>query len=138
MNEAVEAFVQAPSEALLDGYTKDQLVKIAGYYDVEVGDKKVKETVKANLKFKLLKMNVLHAGEAASVSASTEDVSPGARLSFEQQKELLRMKLETEKEVAVERVRQSIEMEKVLSVEKVRQETDQAMIDLEMRKVALV
>jgi len=146
MDEIVEAFVQAPSEALLDGSTRDQLVKIAAHYKVDVGDKRVKETVKANLKLKLSKMNVLSAGEAASVSAGNEGatqplgVGLDAGLSFEQQKELLvlRMQLETEKEVAVERVRQSIEMEKVVSVEKVRQETEQAKIELEMRKLALV
>ena len=117
MDEIVEAFVQAPSEALLDGSTRDQLVKIAAHYKVDVGDKRVKETVKANLKLKLSKMNVLSAGEAASVSAGNESATPplvvglDAGLSFEQQKELLvlRMQLETEKEVAVERVRQSIE-----------------------------
>ena len=111
MDEVVEAFVQAPSQALLDGSTRDQLVKIAPHYNV--GDKRVKETVKANLKLMLFKMNVLSAGEAASVSAGTEGATPplvvglDAGLSFEQQKELLvlRMELETEKEVAVERVR---------------------------------
>ena len=45
MDEIVEAFVQAPSEALLDGSTRDQLVKIAAHYKVDVGDKLVKETV---------------------------------------------------------------------------------------------
>ncbi|XP_036965434.1 uncharacterized protein LOC119025698 isoform X1 [Acanthopagrus latus] len=146
MDDVVEAFVQAPTEALLDECTKDQLVKIAGHYNVEVGDKRVKETVKANLKFKLLKMNVLDAGEAVSVSAGAEGAPPplaarpGAGLSFERQKELLllRMKLETEKEVAVERVRQGIELEKVLSVEKMRQETEQVKLDLERQKLALV
>lgn len=58
MDVVVEAFVQAPSEALLNACTKDQLVKIAGHYNVDVGDKRVKETVKTNLKFMLLKMNV--------------------------------------------------------------------------------
>jgi len=96
MDEIVEAFVA--SEALLDESTRYQLVKIAAHYNVDVGDKRVKETVKANFKLTLFKMNVLSAGLAASVSAGTEGATPplvlglGAGLSFEQQKELLLFK----------------------------------------------
>lgn len=114
------------------------MVKIADFYKVDVGDKRVKETVKVN--FNLLKMKVLGAAEAVPVAAGTEG-SPlmSASLSFEQQQELLLlpMKLETEKEVAVEKMHQGIEMEKVLSVEKLRQETEQAKIELQRQKLTL-
>jgi len=110
MDEVVEAFVQAPSEALLDGSTRDQLVKIAAHYNVDVGDKRVKETVKANLKLTLFKINVLSAGEAASISAGAEGATPplvvglDAGLSFfKQQKELLVLRMQLESECGVPR-----------------------------------
>lgn len=98
MDEIVEAL-------LLDECTKDQLVKIAGHYNIDLGNERVKNTVRANLKFKLLKINVFSVGEAMSVSAGTEGTppslvaGPGAMLSFEQHKELLmlRTKLENER-----------------------------------------
>ncbi len=76
MDETVKAFIEAPSERLLDQCIKDQLVKIANFYSVDVGDKRAKETVKANLKVSLLKMKVLGTAEAAPFSTSTEDLSP--------------------------------------------------------------
>ena len=52
-------------------------------------------------------------------------------LTFELQKKLLslRMKLETEKEVALRKICQRLELEKAFS--KLRQETEQAKIELE-------
>ncbi len=58
-----DAFIEAPTESFLDECTKDQLVKIADFYKVDVGDRRVKETVKANLKVNLFKMKVLVGGE---------------------------------------------------------------------------
>ncbi len=73
MDEIVKVSVEAPTERFLDQCTKDQLVKIAEYYSIDVGDKRVKETVKANLKVKYLKMKVLGTAEAASFPAGAED-----------------------------------------------------------------
>lgn len=112
MEDVVRAFVEAPSAEFLDGCTNNQLVKIAKHYEVDVGDKRVKETVKVNLKVGLFKMGVLGTAEAVSWSARTGGLAPpsggGPGLSFEQQKELLllQMKLEIEREVAVEKMRQ--------------------------------
>lgn len=50
----------------MDECTKDQLVKIADCYGLDVGDRCVKETVKANLKVHLFKMKVLGSGEAGA------------------------------------------------------------------------
>lgn len=130
-------------QKFLDQCTRDQLVKIAEYYEVDVGDKRVKETVRANLKVNLMKMNVLGTVEAAAASGGTEDLSPpvivspgAAGLTFEQQKELLvlRMQLEREKEVAVEKIRQGIEMEKVVSLEKIRT----AELELQRQRLTLI
>ena len=67
----MRAFVEAPSERFLDQCTKDQLVKIAEFYNFDVGDKRAKETVKANLKANLVRMKVLGKAEAAPFSART-------------------------------------------------------------------
>ena len=137
----MRAFVEAPSEKFLDQCTRDQLVKIAEFYSFDVGDKRSKETVKTNLKANLVKMKVLVTAEAAPLFACTEDApspviaGPGAGLTFEQQKELLllRMQLEKDKEVAVEKMRQGIEMEKVM-----KQKTEQAKLELQKQKLILI
>jgi len=48
----VEDFVASPSEELLDNCTKEQLIKIAEHYAIEIdsNDKKLKENLKAVLK----------------------------------------------------------------------------------------
>lgn len=43
----------------LDRGTKVQLLKIADHYDVEIGDKRLKDTVKSILKAILYEMDVL-------------------------------------------------------------------------------
>ena len=60
-------------------------------------------------------------------------------LNFEQQNELLklRIQLETEKDLAVERMRQGIELEMAVSLEKLRQETEQAKLELQREKLVL-
>lgn len=50
---SVEDFFNAPSETLLDQYNRDQLLKIAEYYKVSVGDKRLKENVRAIIKANL-------------------------------------------------------------------------------------
>lgn len=51
--------VEAPAENVLDGCTMDQSAKITVYYySIDAGDERVKETVKANFKFNLLRMKV--------------------------------------------------------------------------------
>ena len=55
----VADFVKAPSEALLDKCTREQLVKIADHYRIEVGDKRLKDTVRSILKANLAEMGVL-------------------------------------------------------------------------------
>ena len=55
----VADFVKAPWEALLDKCTREQLVKIADHYQIEVGDKRLKDAVKSILKANLAEMGVL-------------------------------------------------------------------------------
>lgn len=49
MTSVAECFA-SPSEKVLDLCTKEQLLKIADHYDVDVGDKCLKDRVKAILK----------------------------------------------------------------------------------------
>ncbi|KAI9527899.1 hypothetical protein NQZ68_025940 [Dissostichus eleginoides] len=67
-----------------------------------------------------------------------EIAGQSAVLNFEQQKELLklRIQLETEKELAVERMRQGIELERAVSLEKLRQEIEQAKLELQREKLS--
>lgn len=59
-------FVESPSEGCLDQCTRDQLVKIAEYYRVDVGDEIDEETVKPKWKTSLFKMEVFGTAEATS------------------------------------------------------------------------
>lgn len=74
-----------------------------------------------------------------SAGDSFSPTTAGPGLPFEQQKALLplRIKLETEKEVTVERTRQGIELKKALSVEKLRQEMEQAKLELQRQQLEL-
>uniref|UniRef100_A0A8D0AC21 CCHC-type domain-containing protein n=1 Tax=Sander lucioperca TaxID=283035 RepID=A0A8D0AC21_SANLU len=77
MSSILSSFVQAPSEVALELCTKEQLIEIADHYQIEIADKKLKETVKARLKQGLREEGVLR----------------GQSLTFEQQREL-QMQLE--------------------------------------------
>ncbi len=63
----VEDFVASPSEDLLNVCTKEQLLKIAEHYEIDVGDKHLKDRVKAILKASLFERKVLI--EKASLAA---------------------------------------------------------------------
>ena len=112
---AVDKFLQSPSEDLLDLLTKDQLLKVAAHYDVEVSGKLLKDCVYDTVKDSLVQLGVLptvavvEGGDAASASvpvlpAVFPQVRPvagvGMSLTFEQQKELLTLqhKLELKRE----------------------------------------
>ena len=51
--EFIEDFVQTPSEELLNCYKKDQLLKVADFYNVELPKKLSKEELFKTLKDKL-------------------------------------------------------------------------------------
>lgn len=48
----INEFLKSPSLKLLDGYTKEQLLKIAEVFEIEISDKCLKERVKSVLKAK--------------------------------------------------------------------------------------
>lgn len=51
----IDRFVESPSHVLLNKCTKEQLLKIAEYYEVKLSDKRIKESsIKTELKNKLV------------------------------------------------------------------------------------
>ncbi|XP_030271930.1 uncharacterized protein LOC115581177 isoform X1 [Sparus aurata] len=122
--EFIEDFVQTPSEELLNCYKKDQLLKLADFYKVELPKKLSKEELLKTLKDKLAESGILSGlgdGAPVSVTDSADKASPvvsrsvpsvagyGVGLTFEQQKQLLLLQLQHEQK-------------NVLEVEKLRQE----------------
>ena len=126
MSSLVESFIQTPSVSVLDKCTKDQLVKIADYYNIEIPDKRTKVRIKLFLVDNLMAQQVLPdeevpseddvQNEANAQDGKTFSFSSG-HLSFEQQKELLEIKLKHEKEMEImkqktELLRLELEQEK--------------------------
>lgn len=101
MSNQVEDFISSPSGALLDSCTKDQLLKIADHYGIEIGDKRVKDsTVRETLKAKLIEESILF-----EIPATAGQVKPQvSSLTFQQQERLLLLQIEQERvELEVER-----------------------------------
>ena len=73
----VEEFIDAPSEELLSQCTKDQLLKIAEHYNIEIEpvDKRLKETLFQVLRENLFKKDVpVHKGQGALSNPTKSDV----------------------------------------------------------------
>lgn len=116
MVNIVEDFIQSPSEEVLEQCNKEQLTKIAQHYSIEVEPKRTKENLKSIIKANLQESGVLMDGKGESgVSISMTG------LTFEQQKELLLLKLDHEKEL-----------------EKIKYKKEQLKLDLEMQKLTLI
>lgn len=90
----LQSFVQSPSELALDLCNKEQLIEIAEHYQIEIVDRKLKESVRAVLKQGLMEAGVFVGQSSSSQGASFQSSST---LTFEQQRELLRMQLELER-----------------------------------------
>lgn len=59
---AVEELVQNLSEDLLDACTKDQLIKVAEHYEIEISSQGRKDRIFGVLKEGLVQLGVLSAG----------------------------------------------------------------------------
>lgn len=100
--------------------TKEQLLKIIEYYNIDIGDKNIKEEVKPILKSILLEKKVL-TEDPSAISPGTVLSLPlkAAGLTFDHQ-ELLMLQLDHDK------FQLKADMEKELAVEKMLQHTEQA------------
>ena len=85
----MESFIQDPSESLLEQCTREQLLKIAERYKIDISDKKLKESVTTYLKDDLFEAGVLCR---QPVGSPVTNMMP-TTLTFGQQKELLQLQL---------------------------------------------
>ena len=85
---SVEDFLRTPSEECLERCSREQLVEIAEYYELDVGDKRMKENIKAIVKANLFETGVL--GPQLQVAGAGLDVLlREVGLAFGQRRELL-------------------------------------------------
>ena len=84
----VEAFIADPSQESLDKCTKEQLLKVAAHYSVEVeGDKRLIENDKAAIKDKLIEDGIMSEAKV-NFSPNPPAVSFLTHwLTFEQQRD---------------------------------------------------
>lgn len=116
----VEDFAASPSYEALDQCSKDQLLKIAEHYKLQITSSFSKDKVKAILKSNLIESGFLLEKETPISSPFSV---PMEGLSFEQRKELLMLQMEHEKFIV------NAEHDKALALEKIRQETEQFRLD---------
>lgn len=121
---AVEEFIASQSEEVLDLCTKEQLLKIAEHYDIDFSNNMLKERQKAIVRSSLIEKGVLAENQSISLPLRSMSTS---NLTFEQQRELLSM------QIGHERFKVKVEIDRDLAVEKMRQETMQAKLELEFR-----
>ena len=126
----LEGFVQFPCEETLDGFTKEQLLRLAEHYEVEITDKRLKETVKSILKANLEEMGVLEdypVTKKKSAEVVSQDKLPTSQVfTFEQQKELLMLQSEQER----------LKLEQELQMERLR--VEQSRLEIERSKLELI
>lgn len=130
--------MKTPSDSFLDSCTKEQLLKIADHYKIEISDKRLKDIIKSILRANVYDMNVLPAaaGAAGVVKNAAGLSSPVGQssiaLSFEQQRELLLLQMEHEK------LKHKVQVEKELALENMKFDIEQARITLEHEKLSLI
>lgn len=96
-----EQFYGAPNAAMLCSCTREQLVEIARHYRIDFAEDILKDELKAEVMLTLFERGVLPRGSGGAgaeplVGSSQSPVKPDGLLTFEQQRELLRLQLEVE------------------------------------------
>ena len=128
---SIETFFDAPSEELLERFTKAQLLQISEHYGVAITGKK-KQEVKECLIANLEKDDILQrCAQVVSPSVAKGlpplvSIVPG--LTFDQQKELMLIQLEHER----------MKIDKELALEKIKMEKQLGEMELQRRKLDLV
>ena len=130
MASLVESFIQEPSQALLEQCTKEQLLRIAEHYEVDIPDKKLKESVKTCLRDGLFEAGVL-CWQPVSSPVTSVVPNPGA-LTFEQQKELLQLQLKQQLEL------ERLKFEKEVELETIKHKTECAKLEMQQHQLQLV
>lgn len=126
MASVVDEFIESPSEEILNQCTKDQLLKIADHYKIEISATRLKDSVKSILKANLCEEGVLVCAEDKELPSTS--VPMVTNLSFEQQKELLMLQFSHEK------AKQQQQME----LEVMKQKLEHAKLEIEQCKLDLI
>ncbi|XP_062373894.1 uncharacterized protein LOC134062039 [Sardina pilchardus] len=90
----LDTFYACPSVVLFDSLTKDQLVQLAIRYGIELpaSVKRHKDTLKGSVKLSLIEQGVLPADKVP-----LSPLPGGSSFTYDQQRELLRLQLESKK-----------------------------------------
>ncbi|CAG5925684.1 unnamed protein product, partial [Menidia menidia] len=86
---AVDEFLREPSEEGLERCTREQLLKIAEHFQLEVGDKRSKDNIRAIIKANLTDSGVLGPTKLQATSTWLDAAAVDTSLTFEQKRELL-------------------------------------------------
>lgn len=137
MASLVDRFVAEPSKALFDTLTKDQLIQLAGHYDIDLPSKKYKEDIKKTVKSALCEKGHIVEADYLSDEEGKNPQSPKTvgSLTFEEQKELLRLKMENvklEHEMELDRLKLSEKNERA------RRQVEQQKLEIEALRLELV
>lgn len=108
MTSNIEEFIRNPSEDLLNDYSKDQLLALASHYNIglTVADKRLKESLKSILISALVEQNVLKSEQTASTFEGS-----AMSLTFEQQKELLLLEMQSREKVEKQKTEAKYDIE---------------------------
>ncbi len=104
----------ASVEEFLECYSREQLVRIAEHFELDVGDKRMKENIRSIVKANLTDLGIFKPKMQAvspvvdSEGSGDKDAGP----TFEQRKELLLLQTEMEK-LAVEKLRREVEIKRL-------------------------
>ncbi|KAG7471700.1 hypothetical protein JOB18_048960, partial [Solea senegalensis] len=109
---SVDEFLKAPSEELLDHCSREQLLRIAEHFQLEVGDKRMKENIKNIVKANLVDFGIFKAETHVDVPVARSSGCNDGGLTFEQRKELLLLQTEMEK-LALEKLRSEAEIKRL-------------------------
>lgn len=129
MTSKIEEFISAPSETLLNNLTKDQLVELAGHFEINLlsQDKRLKDNIKLLIKTELIERGILDPQSLEGASDFT-DASAMSSLTFEQQKQLLL--IQNDMKVKMLEAQNRVEMSKL--------QLQQQQIDLERCRLDLI
>ena len=128
MSSVVDDFVKSPSVELLNKCTRDQLLLIAGRFQITVTET-LKDAVKATVLGNLVDKGILKREEVQEELGENvhdddegdEDVLVDSSLGFQQKKELLMLK-----------------QQHLVEVAKIQQQTEMAKLDIEYKKLELI
>lgn len=131
---AVENFIATPSLESLGKLSKEQLLQVSEHFSVVVlGDKRLKENIKDTIRAELVGSGWIPEDKPVLPTCSlVSSFIQTLGLTFEQQKELLVLQFENQKN------KHKLEIKKQIEFERMHQEMDRAKMDLERSRLAMI